>query len=120
MTTCNKCGCEIGDTDEVCMGCMSFTQFHRTPNQPGIFKEMPLPWRYDPDTRNVISASGALVCRNGDDVYGDPRIGEAIVKVFNAIQNRCPQCSASLVHANLVDLVDTYCEECGWPDEVRQ
>ena len=51
--------------------------------QEGIFKEMPLPWRYDATTRNVLSADGAIVCRNGDNVYGDPRIGEAIVKVFN-------------------------------------
>ena len=31
--------------------------------------------------------------------------------------NQCPQCRSQLIHANLGDVVDTYCEECGWPDE---
>lgn len=120
MKACPKCGCEIDDMSEVCTGCMSSAQFVSGKPQPGIFADMPLPWSYDEKTRNVLAADGAIVCRNGDEVYGNSKIGESIVKVFNAIQNRCPQCSASLVHANLVDIVDTYCEECGWPDEVRQ
>jgi hypothetical protein len=32
----------------------------------------------------------------------------------------CPQCGNSLIHANIGNgTVDTYCEECGWPDENR-
>jgi len=63
-------------------------QMNYDENQSGIFKHAPLPWRYDSNTRNVIAADGSLVCRNGDDVYGVPEIGEAIVKVFNAIPDR--------------------------------
>lgn len=36
-------------------------------------------------------------------------------------QRHCPQCDAHTVDANLGDgTVDTYCEECGWPDENRK
>jgi len=32
----------------------------------------------------------------------------------------CPICRNMLVHANIGDgTIDTYCEKCGWPDEVR-
>lgn len=55
-----------------------------TITKPDIFQTAPLPWRYDSQTRNVIAADGSIVCRNGDDVYGVPEIGEAIVKMFNA------------------------------------
>jgi hypothetical protein len=39
-----------------------------------------------------------------------------------SIANRCPQCGEQLVTANTngtEEGLDTYCEECGWPDEVR-
>ena len=30
----------------------------------------------------------------------------------------CPCCNELLVHANIGDgTVDTYCEDCGWPDD---
>ena len=33
----------------------------------------------------------------------------------------CPCCGELLVHANLGNgTVDTYCEDCGWPDECRE
>lgn len=33
----------------------------------------------------------------------------------------CPACEARLVHTNIGNgKMDTYCEECGWPDEVRE
>lgn len=52
---------------------------------------------------------------------------DTIQKLKNAaalVRNKliyCPACNESLVHANLGDgTVDSYCEECGWPDEVRE
>lgn len=34
------------------------------------------------------------------------------------MKNTCPNCGKLLVHANLGNgVVDTYCEDCGWPDE---
>jgi hypothetical protein len=29
----------------------------------------------------------------------------------------CPQCGELLVHANLGNRVDVYCEDCHWPDD---
>lgn len=58
-----------------------------------IFDEMPLPWRYDKNTMNVIAADGAIVCRNGDSVYGNPHIAEWIVDAANAnVTRRCCDC----------------------------
>lgn len=31
----------------------------------------------------------------------------------------CPNCGRALIHANTGNLIDTYCEDCGWPDEKR-
>jgi len=32
--------------------------------------------------------------------------------------DKCPVCGENLIHANVGDgSIDTYCEECGWPDE---
>lgn len=63
----------------------------------GIFKVVPLPWRYDSETRNVVAFDGGIVCRNGDSVFGFPEVGEAIVKVFNDLAGR----------------INTPCHECG-------
>ncbi len=43
----------------------------------------PLPWRYDPQTRNILAADGSIVCRNGDSVHGYPEIAERIVQSVN-------------------------------------
>lgn len=72
-------------------------------NQPGIFQVVPLPWRYDSVTRNVIASNGMLVCRNGDSVHGIPEIGEAIVKVFNGLPPfAASACSEALRPRNLM------------------
>lgn len=55
--------------------------YHKT----GMFENAPLPWRYDNATRNVIAYDGSIVCRNGDDVYGYPEVGEGIVKLINHV-----------------------------------
>lgn len=40
--------------------------------------------------------------------------------VINGMIN-CPCCAKQLVHINPGDgSIDTYCEECGWPDEERE
>jgi len=31
----------------------------------------------------------------------------------------CPGCSSLLIQANTGFRIETYCEECGWPDECR-
>jgi len=37
------------------------------------------------------------------------------------MKKNCPSCGELLVHANLGNGdIDTYCEECGWPDECRE
>lgn len=51
----------------------------------GMFNRAPLPWKYDCHTRNIIAADGSVVARNGDSVYGDPAIGEGIVKIVNSL-----------------------------------
>lgn len=60
---------------------------HGSPDYPTAkpFDSAPLPWRYDAVTRNVVAADGAIVCRIGDSVYGDPALGETIVRQFNAL-----------------------------------
>lgn len=62
-------------------------------NTKSTFDEMPLPWRYDKKTMNVIAADGAIVCRNGDGVYGNPNVGEWIVNAANAnLPRHCSDC----------------------------
>jgi hypothetical protein len=56
--------------------------------QHGIFAHYPLPWRYDNWTRNVVDAHGAIVCHNGDSVFGEDDVGETIVRVMNALRDR--------------------------------
>lgn len=37
------------------------------------------------------------------------------------MRRNCPICQELLTHANVgKGAIDTYCEECGWPDEVRE
>lgn len=45
---------------------------------------MPLPWRYDTETKNVIADDGAIVCRVGDSVHADPAVGNAICDAMNS------------------------------------
>lgn len=43
-------------------------------------------------------------------------------KLFNTLIHLqgCPNCRSNMIHANIGHgLVDSYCEECGWPDEER-
>ncbi len=47
-------------------------------------------------------------------------IPEKVVLEALQLLNKCPQCGENLVYANLGNgTVDTYCEECGFPDENR-
>jgi hypothetical protein len=79
--------------NDCCPGCLSVSEKlnAKIVRQPTVFAKMPLPWRYDQQSRNVLSADGAIVCRVGDSVYGDPEIGETIVKTFNEYPKWFPQ-----------------------------
>ncbi len=47
-------------------------------------------------------------------------VPEKIVLEALQLLNKCPQCGENLIYANLGNgTVDTYCEECGFPDENR-
>jgi RNase P subunit RPR2 len=44
---------------------------------------------------------------------------DAALKTIEKL-NLCPNCRSSLVHVNPgTGEIDTYCEDCGWPDEER-
>lgn len=45
----------------------------------GIFKIVPLPWRYDKSTGNILDFYGRVVANNKQT----HEVGESIVKVFN-------------------------------------
>ena len=38
----------------------------------------PGPWVYDVKRRNVLATDGAIICRNGDSVYGVPADGHLL------------------------------------------
>jgi hypothetical protein len=61
---------------------------HKTTPDPMntlILDKAPSPWSYDPLTRNVIAASGFIVCRAGDSVYAEPEIGQFLASAPDLI-----------------------------------
>jgi hypothetical protein len=48
------------------------------------FSEMPLPWTYREDTRDVVASNGTVVCKAGDTVADGYRSGPLIVALANA------------------------------------
>lgn len=50
-------------------------------------------------------------------IAGGSKSGNLIRKQLGALMDKCPTCGSLLVTANLGGKIDTYCEDCGWPDE---
>ena len=91
-------------------------------------KESALTWPWDfewlklsPDPKRNLVKAGALIAAELDRQLLEEK-SERRAKPTSVPLTKCPQCGESLVQANTDGTqqgLDTYCEECGWPDENR-